>query len=422
MIKKTLKFVLFLVFPLITHGQVIRKCAVGEKTSESQKLRENSFNQKVTEYIVKNGRQRVNESEILKIPVVIHIIHNNAAGTIGGAKNSNISDDQVFSQIKVLNEDYRKKIGTLGYNTSPIGADMGLEFVLANTDPENKSSTGINRVYSPKKKFDVFNDNTLLSSLSYWDSNKYLNIWVTNLANDYIGYGEFPGAAIDGLELADVDEKIDGIIIDNTVFGKKVGTATNGIYTSGRTLTHEIGHWLGLIHIWGDEFCGNDYVSDTPTTEKANLSIDCKSTFSNCSGIKTLNMIENFLDYTPDTCMNIFTNGQKTRVRAVLELSKRRKRLIENAKFNLKSTENLEVALIENPNNSNFIQFQVLLNGYKNFSFILYDNLGRILKESSYLDSPSRQIQLVKTGFPRGVVILKVFTDSESITKKVILP
>lgn len=412
--------ILFFISSNLVLGQTPRKCAVGEQSSELLKKRHENLNLELTKYYSKYGRKSLNSDEIIRIPVVVHIIHNNAQGVIGGPNNSNISDEQIFSQIRVLNEDYRKKIGTPGFNNSPFGTDMGIEFFLAQKDPNNKPTIGINRIYSPKSSFDIFKDNLLMSNLSYWDSNKYLNIWVTNLADNYIGYGEFPGGAFDGLELTDVDERIDGVIIDNSVFGYKTGTASTGVYNAGRTLTHEIGHWFGLLHTWGDEFCGSDYVDDTPPTEKGNLSIFCKTTFSNCKGVKTLNMIENYLDYTPDSCMNIFTSGQKTRVRAILEISKRRKRLVENSKFNLPSTEALVVNLIENPSQKSYFEFQILVNNFKNFDYLIFDLLGNKLREGKFLDSPSRIVQVDKKGLSKGVYLLKVYTSEETIIKKLI--
>ncbi|MBK9936096.1 MAG: zinc metalloprotease [Cytophagaceae bacterium] len=310
-----------LIFNLIVFGlmishdvfsqNIMKKCAIPENRSERILQQNRKLQDKIDEFLLKTDFSGRKEEKVIKIPVVIHVIHNNLAGIIGGKDNGNISDEQIYSQIKVLNEDYRKLANTPGFNSSPVGADMMIEFFLAKTDPTGKPTTGINRVYNSKKEFDVFNDNYLLSNLSYWDSAKYLNIWVTTLADNYLGYAEFPGGNFDGLELEDIDAEIDGAIIDHHAFGRQIGTANDGVYTYGRTLTHEIGHWFGLIHTWGDEYCGTDYCEDTPPAERGNLGIKCNAIFSECKGTRTQNMIENFMDYTADSCMNIFTSDQK---------------------------------------------------------------------------------------------------------------
>ena len=246
-------------------------------------------------------------AEIIRIPVVVHIIHNQANGAIAG---TNISDEQVFSQIKVLNEDYRRKVGTMGFNSNPIGADTEIEFFLASIDPDGKPSSGITRSFNLKQTYNVTNDNDrqIMSSLSYWDSNKYLNIWVAPLGSGFIGYGEFPFAeSIEGLD-SEATENLDGVYIDYTTFGRKIGTNTKGLYSFGRTATHEIGHWLGLYHPWGDERCGTDYVADTPQSTGPNSTAFCRDIFSTCAGVRTRNLIEDYMDYTPDSCMNIFTH------------------------------------------------------------------------------------------------------------------
>lgn len=418
MTKQILSLFILIVTFLSSNAQ--RKCAVGDVADEKLRRRHAILNQKLEDFYLKLDSKSLAVDNLIKIPVVIHVIHNNSAGKIGGDGNSNISDEQIFSQIRVLNEDYRRKAGTLGFNNSPVGVDMNIEFILADKDPDGKPSLGINRVYNSKANYDVFDENTLLSSLSYWDSNRYLNIWVTTLRDDFLGYAEFPIGEYDGLELEEIDEKVDGVMIDHRAFGSQIGTSKGGVYTYGRTLTHEIGHWLGLIHIWGDEYCGDDFCSDTPPTENGNLSIRCTPKYSNCKGTRTLNMIENFMDYTADSCMNIFTVGQKSRVRAILEISKRRKRLITNAEFNLPQVDKLIVKVLENPSSTDYLQFQILLNAFSNFNFEIFDSSGRQILSESYQDSPSRLIQIPKASLGKGIYSLRVKSGEELVYKRLI--
>jgi hypothetical protein len=415
----------FLLFFLLIYSNVFAqtkiKCAHKPLSIQEINRKNSRLNKNLSEYFLKNGQYSVFSDELIKVPVVIHIIHNNSSGSIGGPNNGNISNEQVFSQIKVLNEDYRRKAGTAGFNNCAVGVDMNIEFHLAETDPKGNPSSGINRIYNSKPSFNVFDDNFLLSEISYWDSSKYLNIWVTSIEDDYLGFGEFPGGALNGLEPEDVDARVDGIMIDHNAFGKHTGTAKDGVYTSGRTLTHEIGHWFGLLHTWGDEYCGDDYCNDTPPTERANLSVLCETTFSNCSGKKTLNMIENFMDYTPDTCMNIFTIDQKNRIRVVLEISKRRKKFIENTQYSFQIVDKLLVKILENPSSSETIRFQILVKNNSDYSYEIIDTAGRKINKASFKDSPSRIIEINKATLPKGIVILNVKSGKDNFVKRLII-
>lgn len=413
----------------ISFSQVRKRCVIEE--IEKQKRQQNpiridkkiDFERVVAAKLseLDNRNARIGE-EIIRIPVVVHVIHDNADGRIGGLTNKNIMDDQIYSQIKVLNEDYRRKIDTKGFNTDPVGADTGIEFFLATYDPDGKPTTGIVRVYNPQSEYDIIDDREFLSSLSYWDSNKYLNIWVTAFKDDYLGYGEFPGGAgIDGIESEDAYEKTDGIFVDYSVFGREIGTNTSGLYRFGRTTTHEVGHWLGLIHTWGDEFCGTDYVSDTPQITGSFNGSTCRNVFSTCEGTRVRNMIENYMDYSPDECMNIFTVEQSKRIRAILEISKRRKRMVNYAKFQLPPSDKLNVNIRPNPASTKDFKVQVLLPDFQDFNIELYDNLGRKVHEESFRDLPSTVVTLKTQSIQAGIYYLNVYSNSEKVMKRVVL-
>jgi len=317
---------------LLTFGLFAQdRCAT--KVFEAYQAQKNPLYAEAKEAFLKNfnalikkkntGRMLPSEEKIYKIPVVVHIIHNNASETIGGTHNTNISDEQVYSQIRVLNEDYRRKPFTNGFNNDPLGADTKIEFCLASRDPNGKSTTGITRTYSPKNEWRV-TDDSLMKTLQYWPASQYLNIWVLNLEPTYLGYSQFPYSKILKGLVGPYDINTDGVVIDYTAFGTM--GAARPPYNLGRTATHEIGHWLGLIHIWGDAHCGNDYVSDTPWDYWYNDSGTCKDS-SDCDldGVYTRDLTNDYLDYSVDACMNLFTSGQKQRMRTLLETSPLRK-------------------------------------------------------------------------------------------------
>lgn len=280
----------------------------------------------------KNGKRT---ESIFRIPVVFHVIHNNANGEIG--VGSNISDAQIKSQIEVLNQDYGRKPGTRGFNSSTVGADMEIEFFLATTDDNCMATKAITRhYYQPKAVFDPNNDEILIKSFGYWPSDKYLNIWVTSLSGGILGISPFPNnTSLSGLSDFEVQPELNGPIINHKTVGNRIGTSAVGSdsYAYGRTATHEIGHWLGLFHPWGSGIgCDTDYCDDTPESNGGNQTKNnCADKFSNCNNNGPVRvMIENYMDYSEDKCMNIFTQDQKARMRTTLTNSPERAALVSS--------------------------------------------------------------------------------------------
>lgn len=261
-----------------------------------------------------------------QIPVVVHIIHNGEAVGSG----TNIPDAQVLSQIRVLNADYQRTnsdASSTPAEFADVAGSMNIEFVLAKRTPDGFPTNGIVRVKGTQSSWTSGND-VELKALSYWPSDQYLNIWVCNLT-DYIGYSQFPVSNLPGLEpyqggLA----KTDGAVFNYRVFGsiEDGGFNLRANYNRGRTATHEIGHFFGLRHIWGDgDNCSStDYVNDTPTQDHATNNCPAHPTAS-CNATK---MFQNYMDYTYDDCMNLFTADQVARMITVLENSQRRKSLL----------------------------------------------------------------------------------------------
>lgn len=365
-------------------------------------------------------RQAADET-IYRIPIVVHVVHNTASNVTGGENNGNISDEQIASQIQVLNEDYRRQPGTNGFNTNPVGADAKIQFFLAEKDPNGQPTNGITRHYYPQKKsFDVYKDDVLLSQIAYWPSDRYLNIWVTTVES-FLGFTQLPTMAdtLRGLDPTS-NEFTDGSIIDHRYFGRQIGTVRNSTYCCGRTATHEIGHWLGLIHTWGDAVCGDDYVGDTPRAEGSNQTINCRELFSTCSGTRTRNMIENFMDYSPDLCMNVFTFGQVGRMRTVLRLSPRRFRLVQSTMTPLAETEALTINVYPNPAVSDIL-VDVQLKGFQPITVELFDLAGRLVRTASYSDSPSTRVSLSTNYLAAGMYVVRVKTASESVSRRLLV-
>ena len=250
-------------------------------------------------YIKSGEKTRV----VVTIPVVVHILYKTTA--------ENISDAQVNSQIAVLNADFRKTnadASLIPASFAGVAADCEVNFCLAQRTPTGAATTGIVRKSTTVASWST-NDAIKYSAQGgddAWNTSQYLNIWVGTLGNSLLGYAQFPGTGL---------AATDGVVILNTAFGT-TGTAA-APFNKGRTATHEVGHWLNLRHIWGDANCGSDLVSDTPTHNTANYGCPAAGHLSTCTGTP-VEMTMNYMDYTDDACMYMFTAGQKARMQAVL--------------------------------------------------------------------------------------------------------
>ena len=338
-----MRFFLSVIFLLTTYfglGQTIPSRHCASHYWDSLQLANNpayakarsQFEKKLSSYILRKKKSGSTD-QVYQIPVVVHIVHDNTNGTIGGKGNSNISDEQILSQIQVLNEDFRRTNADTSNTSSifkPVAADTEIEFCLASVNPNGNFTTGITRYFSDDLPYNPNSlvDNKKLKSIDYWPADQYMNIWVSTLQNDILGYATFPSDVnIGGLTNYYTPLENDGIVIDYRVFGKKIGTANENGYDLGRTATHEVGHWFGLFHIWGDaDNCSaTDYCTDTPN--QFTSSSGCPNEAFSCT---TRDMTENYMDYSFDRCMNIFTIDQKSRMRSAIELSARRTSLLNS--------------------------------------------------------------------------------------------
>jgi Pregnancy-associated plasma protein-A/Secretion system C-terminal sorting domain len=232
------------------------------------------------------------ENNVIRIPVVVHILYHTTS--------EKVTDEQVKAQLAMLNKCFRRQNADT-VNTpavfKPLAADCEIEFQLATSDPRMRNTNGIIRKYTPVTKWT--NDDKMKFSSEMgddaWDTKNYLNIWVCRL-DKFAGYSSFPGA----------EENVDGLVL-----GLQVASDP-----SNKTIAHEVGHWLNLKHIWGDDYCGDDGVSDTP--KQASYTPGCPTTIRiTCGNGPNGDMYMNYMDFTEDACTNMFTQGQKARMRAL---------------------------------------------------------------------------------------------------------
>jgi len=251
-------------------------------------------------------------STIITIPVVVHVLYH--------SPDQKISDAVIIEQLKTLNQAFRHQNAD-SVNTPAVfkslAADCEIQFKLAISDPRKRATTGIVKKYTPVSGWEQ-NDKMKFSSEmgdDAWDPKSYLNIWVCNLV-DFAGYSSFVGSA----------ENKDGLVIGFGAFG-----------AGGKTIVHEAGHWLNLKHLWGDENCGDDAVGDTP--KQASYTAGCPSGVRiTCGNSPTGDMYSNYMDFTDDACTNLFTYGQKARMRALF--------VPGGARYALLSSKGLDLPLI----------------------------------------------------------------------------
>lgn len=241
------------------------------------------------------------------IPVVVHVVFR--------IDEENISDDQIQSQIDVLNQDFMASNPDIDSVPDPFKVFVGnpqMQFELAKEDPSGTSTNGITRTPTNRDAFGL-DDAVKFSAtggIDAWDTKRYLNLWVCTLSDLLLGYAQFPGGPPD----------TDGVVILNTAFGTR-GTAA-APFDKGRTATHEIGHYLNLSHIWGesrfDNCTDSDFVDDSPNQFGPNLG---KPSFPSHSCGNSLHgdMFMNYMDYVDDDSMFMFTQGQVVRMRATLD-------------------------------------------------------------------------------------------------------
>jgi hypothetical protein len=268
-----------------------------EETKANQLLRQqvNSFTKKA--------------AGIIYIPVVFHIIHNEGL--------ENISQAQIMDQIRILNEDFRRKNGTAGFSADAASADIQVEFRLAQYDPNGNKHDGINRVKSTL----TTNAGDNVKALSYWNSTKYLNVWVVKTINSasipnggtILGYAQFPW------QLSS-QGATDGVIVRSD----QIGVVGSGQFSQGgRTLTHEIGHWLGLFHTFqggceggtaSDCDTDGDQICDTPPVSTSSTGCNVGQNSCNSDVPDLPDMVRNYMDYSDGSCLNTYTAGQKVRM------------------------------------------------------------------------------------------------------------
>ncbi len=227
----------------------------------------------------------------VQIPVIVNVLYKTTA--------ENISDAQIQSQIDVLNKDFNalnSDFGSVPSLFSGVKANVGITFVLEGIVRKSTTKTSWGTADAMKK--------SSKGGLNPTSPTTKLNLWACTIGGGILGYAQFPGGS----------SSTDGVVIDSKYFG--LSSSASYPYNLGRTGTHEVGHWMNLRHIWGDANCGSDLVSDTPTHDTANYGVPTYPHLSTCTGTP-VEMTMDYMDYTDDRGMYMFSNGQKSRMAAI---------------------------------------------------------------------------------------------------------
>ncbi len=401
---------LFLTFSPLLFGQSVHRC--GDHLHKQQRSAVDpdylTKRSALDEWIASSAQAQTGRStEVYRIPVVFHVIYNNA--------EQNVSDEVILDQLAILNADYNR----LNADTSltrpefqPVAASAGIEFYLAEWDPQGNPTNGITRTETNQATFInlQFDLNRMkrasTGGVDAWDVTQYLNIWVCNLALPIIntpfilGFATPPDGAPNWPDGSAAEQpEYDGVVLHYEVVGSNPN-ATGALATvnRGRTAVHEVGHYLGLRHIWGDGQAGegcnvDDGLSDTPNAAEAQQQT-CDYTSNTCDeGPGDLpDMLENYMDYSDESCMNIFTQQQVNAMRFVIENF--RESLLTSSKSISKDFE--KVAIFPNPS-SDFIRFR-FPQDLNNVRCLVYNSMGQLVLSQTINTNETLSVESLKGG------------------------
>lgn len=401
-----------------------------------QKLAERNpeFQSACTEHYhnaLRGMRERGNRSStVYEVPVVFHVVWN--------TESQNVPDSVIFNQMEILNQDYRRQ-NPDAVNTREefldVAADTEIEFVLASVDPEGNPTNGINRVETDRESFEfnLFSTDITLDEVKFtetggadvWDPANYLNIWVCNLTitgglGQIFGFAYPPSPEVPNWEgtFEEIEDDVQGVVVQYTTVGSNNPAADEDNFADndgGRTLTHEVGHYLGLRHTWGDAFfngcSADDGFIDTPNISASN-NFECDFELNTCDedGDDLPDQGENYMDYNQDACLNMFTQEQADMMRFVLE--EFRPELIDFEGVNVNEAESIAFEVYPNPV-SDVLNIRCESSGW----LTVTDLSGRRVLEHQ-VNTRTQKVDV--RALPAGTYMVQFVTEAGAVSKCII--
>ncbi|MGE0561740.1 MAG: M43 family zinc metalloprotease [Flavobacteriales bacterium] len=425
--KLSIAFFALMLLNIGAFSQTLEKC--GTMHNHNKMLENNpalAISRLQVEQLAKNwlNNNPAAKKTVATIPVVFHVVY---APSI---PEQNVPDSIIYSQLRVMNEDYRRTnpdtVNTRAEFDS-LATDVEIEFCLATVDPSGNFTTGINRVSTSTTNFafSPFNNSVKSSStggVDPWPTTDYLNIWVCDMyfggSPLVLGYAQFPGD----------DPTTDGLVLTYQHTGYRPWDAAANPANLGRTASHEIGHYFGLRHIWGDGDCDStDYVTDTPNAAAASQQI-CTLTNNTCNdtlepfwnGYDPPDMLENYMDYSTDACMNMFTKGQKDRMWSFLNTARASLLTSNKCMATLVSEILPSASLIVYPNPAS-TGVTLEWPGEYNFERLeVLDVVGKVMLTKNITNVYAKYV-LNTTDLTNGIYFVRLTDGTKTTTKKILI-
>jgi hypothetical protein len=400
-----------------------RTCATNEMTSQTElDAFQDWLAPKVAAYL-QSQENGGSPEQTFTIPTVVHVIHNSTE-SVGTGRN--IPNARIFEQIQILNADFNRTNSDASNTPSAftsIAANCEINFCLITEYPSGHALAGqtmpeqgvdrvstadISGISNTTSGYSTTTINATIKPATSWNPNLVMNIWVVQISGGILGYAQFPGTGV---------ANTDGTVIGYQFFGN----TTASPYNKGRTATHEIGHFLGLRHIWGDANCGNDQISDTPTQQTSNFG--CPSfPHVTCSNGVNGDMFMNYMDYTDDACMNIFTAGQKAAIQSVMTSALRRSQLNASSATlcgalsveDYLSNENVNIF----PNPATDV-INVSFTSSDDAEITVFNIVGGIVYNNQNVTNKTNEIDMSQEA--NGIYFVRVKSGDQIVTKKLIL-
>lgn len=351
---------------------------------------------------------------VIRIPVIVHVIH--FGEQIGTGRNLSVA--QIQSQIDVLNRDFRRNNADINSVPAPfrgLSSDPLIEFCLATKDPNGNASTGIERYKSVNSTVARSAMENSIKAQTIWDRDRYLNLWTVDFASpdqNLLGYAQFPGGTA----------STDGVVIRYNAFGNTGNVMAP--YNLGRTTTHEVGHWLNLRHIWGDDTdcSGSDMVNDTPDQEVSSSGSPTFPQGDACTSTYPGIMFYNYMDYSDDATTSMFTYGQFVRMDATLygpRVSLQSANICAAPVGLRENILNKAFNISPNPSTGLFTVQNQLVLSEDPFQITITDVLGKVVYQSVQQLLGEQHIDLNEQ--PNGVYFATITQGTQSVTKKLVL-